>query len=438
MREIEKIITPDFIEFIKEHHRDDTKALILSGKKYPTIDIKLAATIIEAREKLLVKVPEWGERYDLYYPSTLAVEQTSSFHTAIYKQQFINDGVTIDLTGGLGIDSYYMAKKAGRLIYIERSSDLCSAAKYNFEKLGVKNIEILNLEVTKNNISSAIIDILSDPDKSTSDNIISDDRNRVELIYLDPARRGENNRRIYAISDCEPDITILKEHLFKFTEKILVKASPMADITSLLRELPEINSVHILSVENECKELLLFLTRNNSRGASIPNLNRADIEQSIVRISCINFTKRDDIQSFIFTYSQEKLTTPKYAEHFGTYLYEPNSSILKGGAFQTISSRFEIAKLAKSTHLYTSDTIREGFPGKVFKINEVIDYSSKTIRNLNKIYPKANISVRNFPISANELKKRAGIEDGGNIQLIGTTILNGGVNLRKIVVCERT
>ena len=454
MREIEEIVTSDFIKFIEEHHRDDTAALILSGKRYPSIDVKLAVTTIEARRKLLTKVPEWGERFDLYYPSALAAEQASSLHTALYKRQFINGGTTIDLTGGIGIDSYYMSQKAGRLIYIERNSDLCEATKYNFEKLGVKNIEIFNREVTEDNISSVIAEILSNSaqteeeqsittikrekfNKSTSNNNVSANRDRVKLIYLDPARRGENDKRIYAISDCEPDITALKEHLFEFTESILVKASPMADISSLLKELTEVSSVHILSVENECKELLLLLTRAMSNSMDNTTCNRGDIERTTIGICCINFVKKGGIQSFCFTHNEERSARPEYAESIKRYLYEPNSSILKGGAFKSISCRFDIAKLEKSTHLYTSDIIIKEFPGKIFEIKEVIDYSNNTIRNLNKFYPKANISVRNFPISANELKKRADIEDGGNIQLIGTTMLSNGGSIRKIVVCER-
>ena len=453
MRDIKEIITPDFIAFIEEHHQDDTKGLILSGKRYPAVNIKAAATIIEARKKLLKKVPEWGKRYDLYYPATLAIEQASSVRTALYKQQFINKGVVIDLTGGLGIDSYHIAKKAKRIIYIERESELCAAAEYNFEQLGSNNIEVYNREITPFNVSSVITEILSyniqEEEKQSiitndiSNNSVSDkyaskrSLNRVDLIYIDPSRRGTNDRRIFAISDCEPDITKLNEHLFDFTDKILVKVSPMADITLLLKELPDICTLHILSVENECKELLLLLTQGNSNNSGIPIGNSADTEQAMVEISCINFTKQDGIQSFTFTYDHERLAEPEYAEHLGSYLYEPNSSILKGGAFKTISSRFEIAKLEKSTHLYTSDNIIEGFPGKVFKIKEVLDYNAKTIRNLNKIYPKANISVRNFPLSVNELKKRAAIEDGGNIQLMGTTILNNGISLRKIIMCER-
>ena len=442
MRDIKEIVTPDFIRFIEEHHRDNTGGLILSGKRYPAIDIKLAATIIEARKKLLEKVPEWGERFDLYYPGTLAAEQASSFYTAIYKQQFLDGGTIIDLTGGVGIDSYYMSQKAGRLIYIERNRDLCEATKYNFEKLGVKNIEIFNREVTEDNISSVIAEILSNSAQTKEEQSITTIKRekfnkRVKLIYLDPARRGENDKRIYAISDCEPDITLLKEHLFKFTDKILVKVSPMADISSLLRELPETTSIHILSIDNECKELLLLLTQDNRHRVDSSSGNRSNTEQAEIEVSCMNFIKRGNIQSFTFTYGKERSAEPKYAESIERYLYEPNSSILKSGAFKTISNRFDIKKLEKSTHLYTSDRIAEGFPGKIFEIKKVIDYSNNTIRNLNKSYPKANISVRNFPIPANELKKRAGIEDGGNIQLIGTTILNSSESIRKILVCER-
>jgi len=427
MENIKDIMNLSFIDFLEEHSEDDTARLILSGKRYPAIDVKLAATIIEARKKIVLKVPEWGERFDLYYPATLAAEQASSFHTAIYKQRFIDNGITIDLTGGLGIDSYYMAQKAGTHIYIERNRELCLAAEHNFNKLGVKNITIQNSALDKDNISDIIEGIIRNhycgADIGDADNS-KKGRNKIDLIYLDPDRRGENNRRIYAISDCDPDITAIKDELFKYTGKLLVKASPMADIKSLIQDLPEATSIHILSIGNECKELLISMSEHR-------------YDPGAIEIVCVNFAKSGYYSTFTFTYNEESSAIPEFATELKQYIYEPDCSILKAGAFKTISYRFGIEKLGKSTHLYTSDKMITDFPGKIFKIKEAMDFNNKTLHSLSKNYPKANISVRNFPISADQLRRKARIEDGGNIQLIGTTISNNREHIKKIVVCER-
>ena len=414
MEEIRDILSPHFIEFIKEHSADDIVKLILSRDKYPSIDIGLAATIIEGRRKIANKVPEWGERFDLYYPNTLATEQSSSFRTATYKQQFIEEGTVIDLTGGLGIDTYYMAKKTERLIYLERDSQLCAAAQYNFAKLGATNIVTHNCEINKENLSTVI-----NGNKQTAQ------KTPYSLIYLDPDRRGSNNKRIYAISDCEPNIIDLKEELFRHTNKILVKVSPMADIKSLIKELPEVASTHILSIENECKEVLLLLSKEQQ------------YKPEEVKIACVNFTKNGSDNPFIFTYIDELHAIPDYASHIKEYLYEPDSSILKAGAFKTISKIYGIEKLEINTHLYTSSKAIKEFPGRVFKVKEVMEYNNRVLHNLSKIYPKANVSVRNFPLSADQLRKKADIEDGGDTYLIGTTISIERRSTKKIIICER-
>ena len=421
MGEVEKIFNDSLIEFIREHSAEDTVKLVLSGERYPDIDIKLAATIIEARRKIAEKVPKWAGRFDLFYPNTLAAEQSSSSHTAVYKQHFFDGGTVIDLTGGMGIDSYYMAQKAQKLCYIERNPELCLAAEYNFRKLGLKNISTYNYYISKKNISSVIDCVV----KEAESREYPARQKNVSLIYLDPARRGDNNRRIYAISDCEPNIIELKEELFRHTDTVLIKVSPMADIKSLIREFPETASIHVLSVENECKELLILLSSEKR------------YSEEEVEIVCVNFAKNGLFKPFVFTYYDELSAISTFAPHIKEYLYEPNSSLLKAGAFKSVSKAYGVEKLEKNTHLYTSDKIIEGFPGRVFKVKEVMEYNNKTLLNLKKTYPKANVAVRNFPISADQLKRRGEIEDGGETYIIGTTISIGRKATKKIVVCNR-
>lgn len=404
------MLTQQLKEFIAAHFNDDTGKLIMSASKYPTIDVKLAATIIEARKKLISKVPEWAENENLIYTSSLSTEQSSSSRTAIYKQNYCKKGIVADLTGGMGIDSYFFAKVNRQVIYIEKNPALFKATINNFLELGATNIDSINEEFNSINGDSLIRDVLN---KHAIE--------RLDLIYLDPSRRKTGGKRVHFINEYEPKINELKEILFRYSDKILIKISPMADIKSVKQEVEEVKSVEIVAVNNECKELLILLEKGC----------KMNFEQ--IEIRAVNLKDKKSDEQIAFTPELENKTISIFGTpQEGNYLYEPNAAILKAGAFKLISYKYDVQKLEVNTHLYTSDKIIDNFPGRHFKIKEVADFDKISIRNLRKTYPKANISVRNLPLSATELRDRLKIEDGGDITIFGCTISKG---VKKLITC---
>ena len=381
-------LTTSHIQFIKEHATDDLTRLLLSAAKYPGMDIPFLVDQIAVRRQIREKLPSWFENGQLVFPAKIA-EQCSSEQTAAYKQELIGESWTIcDLTGGLGIDSYFLSRKAKHLTYIERFPVYCEAAKHNFSVLEANNITIINADAAQ------VVDTLPE----------------VDAFYIDPARRGESNKRVFALQDCEPNLPGLLPALLKRSPHVIAKLSPMADIQMTLELLPGTTSVHVLSVRNECKELLFVVERE------------ADGREPLVR--CINFGL-DGMQSFSFTLEEERSAVLVPAGQVGTYLYEPNASVLKAGAFKQIAVRTGVKKLQVNSHLYTADHLVSDFPGRRFRVDEVLSFTGKLCKGLSKTIPQANITVRNFPLSVEELRKRTKITDGGHVYLFATTLVDG-------------
>lgn len=396
------IIDNLFLEFINEHADGDVYELLLKSQSFPGIDVRTAATSIVARRKLIQKVPEWGDVRSLVFPKTVTAEQASSWLTARYKQRFCDGNVTIDITGGYGVDSFYLSKVSSELHYIEADSEVFEATKHNFDTLGVRNVIFHNHTVKNGTLSGLGLPYAS-------------------LLYIDPARRSESNGRVFAFDDCSPDLLNLKDELLSISGAILVKASPMLDITESLRLIPEICEVHILSVNNECKELLFLIkSGRNNKIEKLP-------------VFTVNYTKRGD-ELFNYIFGEEKDSNPEYLHEVPLeYLYEPNSSIIKSGAFSTIATRFNLSKLARHTHLYSSDEKISGFPGRVFQVIEYIEYKKKSITSLREKYPKANIATRNFPLTPEGLKRVLGISDGGDFYIFGCTT----GDKRVLIICKK-
>ncbi|MDD3033730.1 MAG: SAM-dependent methyltransferase [Bacteroidales bacterium] len=396
------IIDKPFLDFINEHAEDDVYGLLLKSDHFPGIDVRAAATSIVARKKLIQKVPDWAVVNSLFFPKTLNAEQASSWLTARYKQRFCDGNVTVDITGGYGVDSYYLSMVSSELHYIEADQEIFEATKHNFNTLGIKNVIFHNHTVKSGTLSGLGLPTAS-------------------LLYIDPARRSESSKRLFAFDDCNPDILNIKDDLFLISRTILVKASPMLDITESLRLIPEICEVHILSVNNECKELLFLIKKG--RDNSIENLP----------VFTVNYNKRCD-EIFNFNFNEEKESNPEYIHEAPlVYLYEPNSSIVKSGAFSTIATSFNLRKLARHTHLYSSDTKISGFPGRVFNVIDSIEYKKKNIPGLREKYPKANIATRNFSLTPEELKRVLGISDGGDFYIFGCTT----GDKRVLIVCKK-
>jgi len=385
-------------EFIEEHMGDDLNRLLLSGSRYPEIDIPFVVDQIMARKQIREKLPEWYANPSLIFPSKIAVEQCSSEYTARYKQRLIQPGQTVcDLTGGLGIDSYYFSRKAEKVIYIERFGEYCEAARHNFPLLRADNIEILHGDGTE----------------------LYQETGPIDVFYIDPARRGEGNKRLYALSECEPDLTRLLPALITKAPKVVAKISPMADIRQTLQLLPGTSTIHVLAVKNECKELLFEIERES--GAT-------------PIIHCRNYTTEGLEESFLFDLQQEESAETLLATSIKDYLYEPNVSVLKGGAFKSIALRFGIEKLGISSHLYTSGELIDDFPGRTFAVEEVLPFNGKLCKDLVKRIPQANITVRNFPLSVEDLRKRMRIKDGGENYIFATT-LEGGKKV--LILCRK-
>lgn len=234
---------------------------------------------------------------------------------------------------------------------------------------------------------------------------------KADTFYIDPARRSDNDKRIFALSDCEPDVIALKQSLLSGARRLIIKASPMVDLSESLRLLPETTEIHILALRNECKEILFVLEKSIRPDPMNP-----------LKIFTRNFIPNGEDQEFSYIRQEEScLSTPTTCT-VGHYLYEPNTAVLKSGAFKSIAHRYRLNKLHPSSHLYTSDVHVSDFPGRIFTTVSVYDFSQKHLKELGKKIPKANITVRNFPLSVETLRKRTGITEGGDIYLFATTL----------------
>lgn len=374
-------------EYIRANKHEDISKLLLGAKRYPGLNVPFLVEQIASRRQIQGKLPSWAANDSLLFPSKISSEQCSSELTASYKQQLVSaSDVLCDLTGGLGIDSYYFSRKVRSVVYVERFPLYCEVARHNFHMLKADNIQVVSAD------SRVYIEQLSP----------------VDVFYLDPARRGEGNKRVFALSDCEPDLAQLLPRLLLKAKRVIVKISPMADIRQTMALLPGVLSVHVLSVKNECKELLFVI-------------GREPVESP--EIHCVNYKAADSSpQFFSFKMGDERDAAANYSSTVKKYLYEPNASILKAGAFKSVSLRYAMAKMHPNSHLYTSDVFVENFPGRIFEVEEVMPFSSKLAKTLVQSIPRANITVRNFPLSVEELRKKSKVKDGGDVYLFATVI----------------
>lgn len=398
-------ISPETQQFIREHLSDNVRTLALQAKKYPDVDMPTAITQIAGRQTAAEKIPSWKEIEDIWYPKHLSLEQCSSEITARYKASLLQGESLTDLTAGFGIDCSFLAAGFQSVTYVERQKELCEIAVHNFPILNLNHITVKNEDG---------VDHL----KAMSP---------VDCIFLDPARRNEHGGKTVAISDCEPDVAELEELLLSKANRVMVKLSPMLDLSLALKELRHTQEVHILSVNNECKELLLLLGQE-------PPAEQNPPEE--VPIHCVNlFTKGvQEKQHFVFTREQEQRNECMYTDTLGSYLYEPNTSLLKAGAFRSIATAYPIKKLHPNSHLYTSDVLITDFPGRAFRIINQCSFNKKEIKESLSDLKKANITVRNFPATVAELRKRINLAEGGDTYLFASTLNNG----QKILLrCEK-
>ena len=392
-------------DFIEKHLKDDVRQLAL--QKFPDdVDKMLVLNQIEARQLLSKKVPSWASNPDLLFPKHLSIEQCSSELTAKYKASIISDGDTfVDLTGGLGIDSYFLSEKFKTSYYVENQKELCELAEHNFGVLGRK-ITIVN---------------------SDAESFLSKNHN-FDLIFIDPARRDIYNRKMVSLHDCSPDVVDLQNVLLKNSKNILIKSSPMLDISLITNELQNISEIHIVSVKNECKEILIKIE---------PGFDGE------IKYFCVNFqsgstvisteAKRSGEISFNFVESEEKSAIPSFSSTVKNYLYEPNSSLMKSGAFKLISQRFGIEKLHVNSHLYTSDNLISDFPGRIFEVIGFAPFNKQIKKELLKDITEASIAIRNFPLSVNDLRKTLNLKESDKNFIFGTTLIGE----KKVVILAK-
>ena len=385
------------IEFIRAHSQDDVRLLALQAPRYPDVDMPAAIVQIAGRQAAANKIPSWQSIEELWYPRHLSLEQCSSEITAQYKSTLADGETLADLTGGFGIDCAFMASRFRKASYVERQEELCEIAKHNFPLLGLKHITVYN-----------------------EDGVVHLQKMEpVDCIFIDPARRNEHGGKTIAISDCEPDVAELEELLLSKGKQIIIKLSPMLDLTLALKSMKRTREVHIISVNNECKELLLIIGNEPSQ---------------LIPIHCINLTSKEK-QTFTFTREEELEAECLYTKEPGKYLYEPNASILKAGAFRSIASRYKVKKLHPNSHLYTSDLWIENFPGRSFQITGQCSFNKKEIKETIGELKKANITVRNFPATVAEIRKRTKLSDGGEVYLFATTLSN---EQKVFIKCSKT
>ena len=412
-------------DFIRQHQDDDVRQLAFLGSKYPEVDMPFALDQIRGRKMARVKLPRWASLEGIIYPPHISMEQCSSESTALYKAElaarllglpassFSEEIGFVDLTGGFGVDFSYIAARLGvKSMYVERQAHLCEAAKENFERLGLKNaivkngdgIEVLHSFLPKKDDAASTDDSLG----ITYDQPLSLLKTKLglKLIFIDPARRDDAGNKVVSLKDCTPDVTVLQEEMLSKADYVIIKLSPMLDWHRAISELSHVREVHIISVNNECKELLLVLSARNM-GENL-------------RIYCIN-----DAQSFVCDELDMESSSVKIAPSTleeMQYLYEPNASLMKAGCFCVLSERYGARMLSKNSHLFVSREPIAAFPGRSFRIIAISSFNKKELKRHLSGITKANIATRNFPLSVAELRKRLKLKDGGETYIFATTL----------------
>ena len=373
-------------DFIQTHLNDDVNKLLLKTHKNLLSDHKKLIEQIASRQKAKKKLPEWSANHALIFPPVLSIEQCSSEATAKYKASLIAGKALIDITGGMGIDCYYMSKGFEQATYFEMNETVADAAEYNFQILEASNITV---------------------HAHNSIDYLSNTPCQADWIFADPARRGSHQEKVVLLSDCTPDILHHLSTLFNISPQILLKTSPLLDIDLAIKQLKFVSEVHVIGYESECKELLFILNKNHT--SENVRITSVILNASGEIIKSISFTKEQEVRAAV------SFSAPR------RYLYEPHASILKSGAFKILGTIFDIHKLSPNSHLYTSDVLIAEFPGRSFEITAVCKPDSKEIaKRINT--NKANLTIRNFPATIQELRKKLRIKEGGAHYLFATTL----------------
>ena len=386
------LVHPEIQDFINASLDKDVFALSLSKNKFSEVAWHEIINQIKAKQKAKTKLPSWFSKENIVYPSPISIEQSTDEQVANFKSTLIECTSLIDLSGGFGVDSYYFSKTTAKVIHCEINAELSSLVKHNFEVLNTLNIDCYTGDGTE---------------------ILKNLNQRFDTIYVDPSRRNDAKGKVFLLNDCEPNVPQNLDFYFQFSSKIFVKTSPMLDISVGISELKNVKNIYCIALNNEVKELLFEIHQNYN---------------DTIALKAINIHKH---KTAIFETIIGKTYEATYAEP-EKYLYEPNAAQLKTGAFEAIGCVFQLNKLHKHTHLYTSKTL-QNFDGRTFEITHVLPYhktqATEYLKNKN-----LHINSRNFPLSVAELRKKWNINEGKDEYVFFTTTLN---NEKKMIFCKR-
>lgn len=394
------------LDFIREHADDDVRQLALRGSKMSEVDLSYALEQIAGRQKAHTKLPSWASIDGIVYPPHLSMEQCSSELTARYKASIAGKGALfVDLTAGFGVDMAFIAQGFQKAVHVERQPQLCAISSENYNVLGLNHIEV---------VCGDGVEYLHT-------------MNHADLLFIDPARRDEHGGRTYGIADCTPNVLEMLDEMLEKADRVMIKLSPMLDWRKAVADLGKVNDVHIISVDNECKELLLAVnSEERGKNSASPSL----------RVVCVNLLSDGNKECFEFDgyHASPSSSAFHFSPFDSRFLYEPNASIMKAGCFGLLEQRFEVMQLDKNSHLFVSDKEVIGFPGREFLIEKHTSMNKRELKAALAGVDKANITVRNFPMSVAELRKRLKLKEGGEVYIFATTIANEG---HQLLVCRK-
>ena len=387
------LLNTEIQKFINANIGNDISKLALQKNPFPETDWIEIFNQISAKTKAKEKLPTFFNTKNIIYPAKISVEQTSSEKTALYKTRLVSGESLIDLTGGFGVDDFYFSKKINQVIHCEINPELSEIVKWNFKQLKAGNIECHSGDSTE---------------------ILQHLAQKWDWIYIDPSRRHDAKGKVFLLKDCFPNVPENLELYFSFSSHILIKTSPLLDLSAGLSELKNVKSIHIIAVKNEVKELLWELEKDYS---------------GTIAVHTVDVSKEKENT---FSFGLDENHDVAYALP-ATYLYEPNAAIMKSGGFDAVASQFQIGKLHKHSHLYTSGEKIANFPGRVFKINQAIPYNKTEMKKLSEL-KKANITTRNFPDTVETIRKKWKVDDGGETFCFFTTNKN---NDKIVLLCTK-
>lgn len=388
-----RLLNAEIQAFINDNIGKSISKLALQKNPFQNVDWISILNQIEAKTKAKDKLPNWFLTENIIYPSKISIEQTSSEKTALYKASIVSGELLIDLTGGFGVDDYYFAKKIENVVHCEINPVLSNLVKHNFEQLNVRNIRCYS---------------------GDSFDTLNTLKTKWDWIYIDPSRRNDTKGKVFMLKDCLPNVPENLDFYFRNSDAVLIKTAPLLDITAGLSELKYVKTIHIVALENEVKELIWELHKNY-----LGNVN----------IKTVNIVK-EKLETFDFILN-DNATLPNFSLP-QKYLYEPNSAIMKSGGFDEVGSFFNLNKLHKHSHLYTSTDLIP-FPGRIFHIQNSFPYNKPEMKSFLE-NTQANITTRNFPDSVESIRKKWKIKDGGNVYCFFTTDVN---NHKIVLICTK-